>query len=162
MARSRRSGSEMVFQHSAPVRVKRLKIQRAPSLKYLDVEKLSRAASAEFDYGYVEVNGKKSAVRAVVRKGMVVSLKHEECSGCEKVSMSKELKTLLAAVRRRLGPGGGGTSRPEPVAVFLQQQKPERSECVLVCWWFACFICCGFPSDDKWDCNTVGRSYENR
>ena len=159
MARSGRSKSEMVFQHSVPVRVRRLKIQRAPSLKYLDVEKLGRAASAEFDYGHLNVNGKRSTVRAIVRKGKVVSLRHEECSDCEKTPMGPELRGLIKAIRRRIG-GGGGPSRPTPVAVFLQQQQPERSECVLVCWWFACFICCGFPSDDKWDCNTVGRSSE--
>ena len=52
MAQSRRTKQDVVFQHPVPVRVKRVKIERAASLAYLDVAKLSRAVRAEFD-GYV-------------------------------------------------------------------------------------------------------------
>ena len=161
MAQSLRTKQEWAFQHPAPVRVKRLKIQRAASLGYLDVAKLSRAARAEFDFGYVKVGNSRSAVQAIVRKGMVVALRTELCANCQPARMTPELRQLLKAVSKRIGGGGSRPPRPIPVAMFLRQQQPERSECHLVCWWFTCFICCGFPSDpDSWSCSIPGRSYE--
>lgn len=160
MTHSRRTKQDMVFQHSVPVTIKRLKIERAASLKYLDVDKLGRAASTEFDVGHVKVGRRRSAVRAVVRKGMVVALRTELCSDCEPAHMTPGLADLMKAVRRRIRAGGGRPSRPVPVAVFLNQQVPERSECHLVCTWFLCWVCCGFPSDDdSWQCSVLGRGY---
>ena len=160
MAQSRRTKHEWVFQHRVPVKVKRLKIQRAASLAYLDIDKLSRAARAEFDLGYVKAGDRRSAVQAIVRKGMVVGLRTELCANCRPARMTAELRQLLKAVSRRIGGGARPPARGVPVAVFLRQQQPERSECYMICWWFTCFICCGFPSDpDSWSCSIPGGSY---
>jgi len=62
----------LAIRQPVSVTVQRLKIQRADSIKYLDVAKLSRAVKAEFELGHIKIKGRSSTVRAVVRKGMVV------------------------------------------------------------------------------------------
>lgn len=160
MARAGLSKQTFAIPQQVSITVQRLKIQRADSLKYLDVAKLSRAGNAEFELGHIKIKGRSSAVRAVVRKGMVVAIRSELCAECQPEKPSRDLLALLEMVRRRIT-SDGGSGRPVPVATFLQQQMPERSECHLICFWGMCFTCCGFPSDSKsWSCSRLGRSYE--
>ena len=160
MASARQSKQTLAIRQPVSVTVQRLKIQRADSIKYLDIAKLSRAAKAEFALGDIKIKGRSSAIRAVVRKGMVVAIRSELCAGCQPEKLSRDLLALLNVVRRKIG-SDGGSRRPVPVATFLQQQMPERSECHLICFWGMCFTCCGFPSDsESWSCSRLGASYE--
>ncbi|MBA2547338.1 MAG: hypothetical protein H0V16_02625 [Burkholderiaceae bacterium] len=160
MASARPKKQTLAIRRPVSVTVQRLGIQRADSVKYLDVAKLSRAAKAEFELGHIKIKGRKSTVRAVVRKGMVVAIRSELCAECQPEKLSRDLLALLEVVRRKIG-SDGGSRRPVSVATFLQQQMPERSECHLICFWGMCFTCCGFPSDaDSWSCSRLGRSYE--
>jgi hypothetical protein len=58
------------------------KRQKAPSLAYLDLHKLSKAAKAEFEYGTFTVGKAKRTVNALVKKGMVIGLEIADCDDC--------------------------------------------------------------------------------
>src|SRR5262245_49330507 len=124
MPKTRQKKEDLVFQHPVSVSVKRLKIEPATSLKYLDVDKLSRASKTEFEVGSVTVGNRRSAVRAVVRKGMVVALKTELCADCTPARVTPDVRDLLKAVQSRIGDRDSVGRPPIPVVEFLQQDQP--------------------------------------
>jgi hypothetical protein len=161
MARSATARRTLIIRHPVKVTVEPLKIERAKSLAYLDVAKLGKAAKAQFDLGEVKVDGCRSAVRAIVRKGMVVGIAIDGCVGCGTDDVADDVLALLKSVQRKLGTGKG-PDRPVPVEVFLRQVVPERSRCHMFCFLGRCYICCGFPSDiSSWSCGRVGRTLES-
>lgn len=168
MAKSKKKSAAqtLVIRHPVTVTVQPLAIEWAGSLDYLDVDKLAKAAKARIEVGHVTVNGCKSAVRVVVRKGIVVGMEVDGCAGCnDGEEMPPEVLPLLQAAQRKMRAADKGATgdRPMPVAQFLrqQQQKPERSRCFMFCFFGRCYICCGFLSDWRtFGCNRVGGSYD--
>jgi hypothetical protein len=167
--RSVRNGSKthtLVVRHPVQVTVQPLMIEPSGSLAYLDVAKLAKATRAHIELGHVTVNGCKSAVRAIVRKGVVVGIATDGCAGCDDgEGVPAEILPLLRAAQRKLRAAdkSAGEDRPVPVAEFLQrqQQMPERSRCFMFCIFGRCYICCGFLSDlTTFSCGRVGRSFD--
>lgn len=150
------------FKHPVPVELTRLKVHLVPELPFLDLEKLDKAAKAEFEFGYVKVGKWQSTVSAVVRKGKVIGVRGEQCSQCEPVKMSAELRELLTVAKQKIVPGKPRPWKPIPVSEFVARQSdnvPERSEAWMLCLWFLdiCIICNGFPSDlGSWSCTIIG------
>ena len=146
------------FDFPVTVTVTRLKVRRARSVAFLDIDKLGRAAKAEFDFGHITFEGRVRTVRAVVRRGRVVGVRCDLCRDCKPGRLPAEAERLRDAMQQRIGPTGGRPARPPTVEEFLRQQVPERSECRIGCHMFFCLICCGFPSDpDSWVCSWPGK-----
>lgn len=143
MAQSRRAGQAVVVRQTVELEVRRVDFKRAPSVAYLDVTKLSRARKAEFEVGHAVAGGATRTVYAIVRKGMVVGLRMEQCAECTPLDATPELIKAFEAARRKIDPAGGRPSRPVPVAEFLARPfEPERSHCWMFCIFGFCIICC--------------------
>lgn len=162
MPKSKKSMQAVTFTQPMKVEVRPIRMTRAPSLAYLDVNRLNRAAKAEFEVGHIVTGKKRRTVRATVRNGMVVGLRIEGCAGCKSVTMSPPLRELVAAARRRVDPKASPL-RPIRVREFLADPEIETSHCFLFCFIWFCVLCCRCCSevDDGTGC-VILDAYENR
>ena len=127
MAASNRGKLVTAFRHPVRVEVRRPKFERSASLAYIDVDKLGRAARAEFAVGYFEVGRCRRTVVAVVRRGVVTALRVEACAQCTPVRLTPERQALLKLARRRIGQGRAERFRPMPVTQFMRGLSEPRS-----------------------------------
>jgi hypothetical protein len=142
MAKSRPRKQMIEFEHSIRVEVRRVRLHRSATLEYLDVDKLSRASKAEFEVGHIKEGKTHRAVLAVVKKGMVVGLRMEDCPQCKSSDLPADLRMLFEEARRRLDPGNPPPAKPVAVRSFLNDIEIERSHCFMFCLFGICIICC--------------------
>lgn len=148
------------FRFPVDVEVYRPEFEPLGSLAHLDVEKLSRAAHAEIELGYVKTGCCPLLVRAVVRKGKVTEIRAASSAEGKPESASPGLERVLEEARRRMGGGKGRPPRlPVPVAVFMQNLgdiSTETITCISICFFEHCLICCKVESTGQWMCSTRG------
>ena len=149
MARSNRGKLVTTFRYPIRVEVRRPKFERSASLAYIDVAKLGRAARAEFEVGHFEAGCCRRTVLAVVRRGVVTTLRVEACAECKPVRLTPERQALLRFARRRIGSPRDVRFRPMPVAQFMSGAAalPLLGECHEICfitiWGYdVCWFCC--------------------
>ena len=154
MARSNRGKLVTSFRYPIRVEVRRPKFQRSASLAHIDVAKLARAARAEFEVGHIEAGRCRKTILAVVRGGMVTTLRVEACPQCKPVRVTPELQAMLIVARRRVGRRRGGPFRPMPVAQFISRAIETIVEgtcheiCFITIWGYSlCLVCCNFIGD---------------
>ena len=153
MPKAKGSGEKIIIKATIPFEITKLPVKRAASLAYLDVEKLSRAAKAEFVIGQTVAGKSSRDVRAVVRKGMVVALEMEGCSDCKPMKLTPELKKVLNTALRKLNPKKDRFDKPIPVREFLAMEPEiDRSHCFSFCFLGYCIQCC-------WCCGDVVMQY---
>jgi len=139
MAKSRHRKQTIEFEHSIKIEVRRIKLHRSGTLEYLDLEKLSRASTAEFEVGHIKEGKTHRAVLAVVKKGMVIGLRMEDCPQCRSADLTPELLSLFNEARRRLEPSNLPPSRPVPVREF---SVDLHLDCFIFCLFGICILCC--------------------
>jgi hypothetical protein len=154
MARSTRLKPPVAFQYPARVEVRRPRFHRSAALAYVDAGKLSRAARAEFEVGYLESECCRTPIMAVVRSGMVTALRVEACAECKPVRLTPELEAMLKSARRRIGVSDR-PFRPLTVAQFMRGVAetiivgPCQETCITIGGYGVCFFCCGIGSE-RW------------
>jgi hypothetical protein len=139
MTKSRHRKQTIEFEHSIKVQVRRITLRRSGTLAYLDIEKLGRASKAEFEVGHIKEGKTHRAVLAVIKKGMVIGLRMEDCPQCKSADLTPELHSLFDEALRRMEPSNIPPSRPVPVREFLAEL---RLDCFLFCLFGICIICC--------------------
>jgi hypothetical protein len=156
MANKSASKSKTVVLENIPIEVRPVNLKKVPSLDYLDVQKLSKAAKAQFEYGTFTVGKAKRTVNALVKKGMVVGLEIAGCDDCRNDELPPSLKKVFERVAAQVNRNPVSTE-PVPVAEFLQQAPPiGRSHCTLFCIFGYCFICCSCCSLTIFCCTVLG------
>ena len=149
-----RSRSRTTFTLPVRFEVRQPAFHLLASLRQLDIDKLSRAASARFEVGYFEVGDCRQLVRAVVRRGMVTGIEADPCPGDEQEQPSAELVRVLTAAGRRAGPGGPPVRFPIPVARFVSNAQAltiRKMVCYEICFFGWCTYCCQVE-DGPWIC----------
>ena len=144
----------------ATVTIQPAKFEVSPSVRYLDIAKLSKAASAEIEIGHYQVDRVRRAVYAVISDGVVREVKVEGCSDCQ--PPSPELARALKTAERQFGPRRKWT--PVPAAKFfaediivVQGEGPSRN-CFAVIWDNGVVtICCG-SGDGRYQCVSIATS----
>ncbi len=156
MAGKSASKGKTVVLENIPIEVRPVKLKKAASLDYLDVQKLSKASKAQFEYGTFTVGKTKRTVNALVKRGKVIGLEIADCDDCR----NDELPPALKKVFERIAPQVNHdplSTKPVPVAEFLQQVPPiGRSHCTLFCIFGYCFICCSCCSLTIFCCTVLG------
>lgn len=150
MARSDPGTLVTTFRYPIRVEVRRPKFERSASLAYIDIAKVARAARAEFEVGHFEACRCRTAVLAVVRRGIVTGLRMEACAGCKPVRLTPELQAVLKAAHRRIGRRRDGTFRPMSVARFVRRTAELVADCHWICIYRLCVYCCKIGP--RWDC----------
>lgn len=134
------------FKHPVEVRVTQLPIKPFASLRNLDVEKLSRAKSAEVELGLIKSSCCERIARAIIRNGQVTAVRVDPCS--EKQStLPKEFKQVLAVARKKTAAKRKPSDRfPVPVKKFLTQSQlaidVTKITCYRICLFGWCIDCC--------------------
>jgi hypothetical protein len=131
VAKSKKSSAaSFKLRYSAEVTVSVPEVQLLPSLRYLDVEALSRASSAKVDVGFFNAPCCKRAVSAVIERGMVVKLEMSPCS--DPTPLPREGVAFVSAALKRAR-SGAGKWKPVPVKEFLAnvaQQVGAETNCI--------------------------------
>ena len=162
MARSNRGKLVTTFRYPIRVEVRRPEFERSPSLAYVDAAKLARATRAEFEAGHFGTGRCRTAVLAVVRRGMVTALRVESCAERKPVRLTPELQTLLNVARRRIGRHRDRPFRPTSVAKFMSGVAETiivegcHEICITVWGYEICLVCC--KSAGQWWCAPVIRT----
>jgi hypothetical protein len=152
------------FSHPAKVDVYLPTFELLKSVRHLDIDRLARAASAEFEVGYFKTRCCQYLVRAVVRRGMVTKLVSEPGPDSGQMAVSREFANLLDVARRRaMQTLGRRSSRlPMPLHVFMRDPAAAVTMdepsvwCFKICIYGYCLECClfKFPGDryGTWGC----------
>lgn len=163
MARPNRGKLVTTFRYPFRVEVRRPEFERSASLAYIDAAKLARAARAEFEVGHFGAGRCRTAVVAVVRRGMVTALRVEACAECKPVRLTPELQTLLNVARRRVGRHRDRLFRPMSVAQFMSGVAETIIEegcheiCIItVLGHDICLVCC--ETAGQWWCAPIIRT----
>jgi hypothetical protein len=131
VAKSKKSSAaSFKLRYSADVTISVPEIQLLPSLRYLDVEALSRASKAKIDVGYFNAPCCQRPVSAVIEHGMVVKLNIAPCS--EATPLPPEGVAFVSAALKRAR-SGAGKWKPVPVKEFLAnvaQQVGGETNCI--------------------------------
>jgi hypothetical protein len=145
MARSRkRSQRSIVLRQNVELEITEIPIKTFDSIRYLDVERLSRAAHARFEVGTFEAGCCRRVAHAVVQKGMVTKLELEPCK--KAVHVTPDIKRVIQAAHKKLAAQRSGTtSLPIPVSEFLAGPIGPIFEgwiCIKICGFGHCITCC--------------------
>jgi hypothetical protein len=133
------------FDHKIRVDVELAPFKVLESVRYLDVARLARAASATIELGFFETDCCHRTVRAVVRKGMVTELLLEPCDDKKMQRPSPELLRLFELARRHLPKRRRSGHGPLPLPEFLDhvaEVTVETITCIRICILGFCFVCC--------------------
>jgi hypothetical protein len=145
MVRSKKRSSSTVFvKQKVSFKVSRVPFTRFESVRHLDVARLSRAKSAQFEVGSFESGCCRRIVHAIVKNGRVVKLQAERCK--HPAPMTPESRKLVQTVRKKLG---HSPFRPVPVSKFLGGSRGliiDISFCFIICIFNYCLLCC-YDSD---------------
>ncbi|HEY1756042.1 MAG TPA: hypothetical protein VGG72_11640 [Bryobacteraceae bacterium] len=144
MAKSKKTSTRSFeFKTTTKVKVTFAELHLLPSLEYLDVEALSRAAKATIEVGFYKTSCCERYVRAVIEAGKVVRLDMDECKDMK--PPHPELAALVKMALKRAGRRPAGKFKPMPVKAFLGQAKEiadEGEACFSLCGIFGCYYCC--------------------
>lgn len=151
------------FTHPAKVDVYLPTFELLKSVRHLDVDKLARSASADFEVGYFKTRCCRYLTRAVVRRGMVIKLVSEPGPDNCQMKVSHEFGNLLNLARRRAMRTLGRRSPrlPMPVRAFMRDPTAAVTMddptiwCFKICIHGYCLECClfKFPGDrGTWGC----------
>ena len=143
MAKARSpKGTSFTFKHSAQVNVELVPFHPLPSLQYLDVAALGRAAKATIEVGTFDGGCCARHVHAVIEGGKVIGLEVDRCPDSQ--SPPPDLVPVLRAALKKLRPKAPGKWKPMPVAAFLAQpdQIVTTITCIQICIWGHCIVCC--------------------
>jgi hypothetical protein len=99
--RASRSRPVATFAHRGKVEVYLPNFELLETVRHLDIDKLARAASSEFEVGYFNTRCCQHLVRAVVRRGMATKLVSEPRPDSALTKVSPEFSDLLNDARRR-------------------------------------------------------------
>jgi hypothetical protein len=148
MAQSNRRTRVARFRYPSLVEVRRVAFKRSPFLSYLDIAKLTRATSVELEVGHFETGCCRTAVLAVVRRGIVKALRLERCTESKPVRLTPELQKMLKTAQRRIG-GRDRPFRPMPVSQLISRALGEIIDegCDEFCFitilgYEICVLCC--------------------
>lgn len=134
------------MKYNAQVEISRPEVELSPSIALLDVERLSKAASAEIEFGAVKGGCCAQSLRASIRKGKVTAIYAEPCA--ESKPASPEVARLIkAALSKVTGPDGPPKWKPVPVAEFLQEAVNLSGNawvCIRICIFGYCLFCCSY------------------
>ena len=142
VAKSKKSSAATFkLRYSANITIRIPEIQLLPSLRYLDVEALSRASKARIDVGYFQAPCCKRAVSAVIENGKVVRLEVAPCS--DPAAVSADAAAFVAAALKRAR-RGAGKWKPVPVKQFLAEvpQQVAETNCIEFTIFGHTFFCC--------------------
>lgn len=140
MARSKKV-SEFTLKFTSDVKVRFPKLQVLPSVKYLDVQALSRVPKVKIDVGVYKAHGCLRHVQAVVEAGMVTGIEVDRCSDMEPAS--PQLTAWLGAILKRAGRNGPRKQKPIPLGDYLATVgKEDEGTCFDFDFlWFTGFCC---------------------
>ena len=106
----------------APVNlaVYRAEVEPFDALRYVDLAKLAKASRATVELGVVRTPAGTDTLVAEVRRGKIVGLGPQHCSGCsgEGKLSEKRMRDALTRVAAKLGPKDGVTL-PMPITTVL-------------------------------------------
>ena len=151
MPSSKKSRPIATFRHPLTVEVFGPSFQLSPSLRFMNVDALSKAASAEVPIGEVDGGCCQHTVYATIRKGMVTGIRAEECPKEDRMALTREYAAVVAQAMKRLQAqrrGGDGRKLPMPVATFFGSTAVARAVsvdvlvCVRICILGFCSTCC--------------------
>jgi hypothetical protein len=139
--------SHVNFEHPFTVEAWRSEFKPLDSLRFLDLERLSRGSHV-IEVGTFEGGCCNKAARAHVHDGVVTEITVEPCK--EQVEMTPGLSALVAEARKRLG---GTEWHPVPLPEFAQNVGEIIITCT-VCWHLCitwgralyCIHCCSGPT----------------
>lgn len=153
MPRSSRPKQALVLRRDVDFRIQRAPFTTLASLRWLDVERLERAARARFEIGWFEAGCCRRGVLAHVERGRVTRLELEPCPESERPD--REVRALVAAARKELAPRGrGGRRLPMPVGRFLGGASGlviDVFGCFTICAFGYCIRCCFSTEDPSWN-----------
>lgn len=137
------------FRQAVDVEVFQPQLELSPSLRFLDLDVLSRVARADILVGSIAGGCCGLAVHAQVRKGRVVGIRAQGCATEQATSLSREHRKIMAAAIERVASGRRKRSRlPMPVAEFFGRDTVARQTsidvlvCVRICILGFCTTCC--------------------
>ena len=148
MASRRRARPVATFRQAVDIEVFRPELTLLPSFRFLDIEALSRAASADIPIGEIAGGCCGLAIHAQVRRGKVIGLRAQGCAG-EASSIPRDHRKLIAAAIDRVSFGRRRrASLPMPAADFFRNAAVARQTsidvlvCVRICILGFCTTCC--------------------
>src|SRR5687768_1106452 len=150
MPSSKKSRPIAIFRHSLTVEVFEPEFKLSPSLRFINVDALSKSARAEIPIGEVDGGCCQHTVYATIRKGMVVGIRAEECPKEERMTLTREYAAVVAQAMKRLQAKRrrGGHKFPMPVATFFRNRSIALAAsidvlvCVRICILGFCSTCC--------------------
>lgn len=132
------------MKYPVSVRVRRPEMELLPSVAYLDIPKLAKAAEAEVALGSIKTGCCGRQVSAVIRKGKVVGFRVEGCSAAK--PPTPDTARLLKAAQKLLGGSAPQARfRPIPVGQFFGNEGGLTIEvffCIEICCFGRCLLCC--------------------
>src|SRR5688500_19120651 len=90
MPSSKKSRPIAIFRHSLTVEVFEPEFKLSPSLRFINVDALSKSARAEIPIGEVDGGCCQHTVYATIRKGMVVGIRAEERPKEARMTLTRE------------------------------------------------------------------------
>ena len=150
MPSSKKSRPIATFRHPLTVEVSEPEFELSPSLRFMDLDALSGAASAEVPIGEVDGGCCQHTVYASIRKGMVVGIRADECPKEERMTLTRDYAAVAAQAMKRLQARRrrSGHAFPMPVATFFGNAAVARAVsvdvlvCVRICILGFCSTCC--------------------
>jgi hypothetical protein len=136
--------------------VYRAQVEPFHALRYLDLGKLAKALRATVDLGVVRTPAGTDTVVAELRRGEIVGLAPQHCSGCSgngKLSDNR-MRDALTRVRSQLGPKEGVTL-PMPITKVLGPRGlrvPLRPLIIKVVTEQRASCCIEWTTKDGWSC----------
>lgn len=160
MSRVKRMRPIMTFKYPVKVEVYRPDFELFASVRYLDIAKLAKAASAQIEIGYLKNACGMQMVRAAIKNGRVTGLKIDLCSE-GKERLPAELVRILDVARRKVSrPDKNPPRFPIPVAAFARRAADISTDtivlsCVSICIYGSCILYCK-DETGQWYCSTKG------
>jgi len=144
VAKSKKA-AENVFalRHTAEVKVAVPEFQLLSSVKYLDVEALSRVSKVKIDVGFFKSPCCERHLRAVIETGMVTSLEMDSCS--DLIPANSDLAAFVKTALKRARRSVTGKWKPMPVKDFLARAgniKEIETNCIEFTIFGHTFFCC--------------------
>lgn len=134
----------LTFEHPFKVEVYEPDFEPLSSIQSFDEKKLS-TGDHSIEIGYMTGGCCKKLVYAIIKEGMVVGIKAEECKDSKEV-VPEEISILFSIAAKKLK---FSDYQPVPVEKFLATIKDGNSrlgiqpaQCYWICVWKWCIFCC--------------------
>jgi hypothetical protein len=132
----------LTFEHPFKVEVYEPDFEPLSSIQFLDEKKLS-TGDHSIEFGYMTGGCCTKQVYAIIKNGMVVGIKAEECKDSEEF-VPKEIAELFSIAVKKLD---FPEYQPVSVETFLTTIKSgnfgiKTAQCFWICVWRWCLFCC--------------------